>query len=108
MDKLNDFSDGLETTLFIFGETLKKYFLEDLFLKWLFESVYFYQINISFFSKGEIKNFRYNLSPYAQGASPQYPNKQVGLYKCRIVCENPSRTFYIKVQGFSLPLPVAA
>nr|YP_009519498.1 hypothetical protein [Rhipiliopsis peltata]AYC65506.1 hypothetical protein [Rhipiliopsis peltata] len=51
----------------------------------------------------KINQITYNLSSTLQGTAFATRDADTGVYLCSLVCENPSRTYKIKINGFCAP-----
>lgn len=52
------------------------------------------------FFRIKINKITYNLSSTLQGTAVSTRDSETGVYICSLICENPSRTYNLKINGF--------
>lgn len=87
--------DSLETTSLKLGHLFETFFIENTLLRWLTEDVKFFRIRFN--------KITYNISPALQGTAVSTRDSETGVYICSLICENPSRTYNLKINGFCAP-----
>nr|YP_009472821.1 hypothetical protein [Caulerpa manorensis]ARO74499.1 hypothetical protein [Caulerpa manorensis] len=85
----------LDTTSLNLGRLFEAYFIENILLRWFTEDVRFFRIRIN--------KITYNLSPTLQGTAVSTRDSETGVYVCSLICESPSRTYNLKINGFCAP-----
>nr|ARR28453.1 hypothetical protein [Caulerpa okamurae] len=87
--------DSLDTTSLNLGRIFEANLIENSLLRWFTEDVRFFRIRIN--------KITYNLSPTLQGTAVSTRDSETGVYICSLICENPSRTYNLKINGFCAP-----
>ena len=95
IEEKNVKKDSLETTSLKLGHLFETFFIENTLLRWLTEDVKFFRI---VFNK-----ITYNISPALQGTAVSTRDSEAGVYVCSLICESPSRTYNLKINGFCAP-----